>query len=281
MSLRRYTLLEHILFWPTWLNRNKLNQTLHQKTILITGASFGIGEQLAFQLAQTSAHLLLVARTAEKLETLKEKLEHLGAKVSIYPTDLTKEEEVDNLVQAIKALPNGIDIVVSNAGRSIMRPIQDSLDRFHDFERTMAINYFAPVRLLLPIIPLLEKSKGQIINISAINVLMAPPPYWAAYQASKAAFDQWVRCVGPELSLKNLVCSSIYLPLVKTRMIAPTKAYDKMPAMRPEHVARIICKYMYTRKRKYAPWWVFFASLTSLLFRGPWEFFSPYFLKKR
>lgn len=279
MSQRSYRLIEHFLFPPTWLNTNRLNKFVHQKTILITGASFGIGEALAYQLADTTAHLILVARTEEKLVTLQAELQKKGAKANIFAADLTNEKQVAALLEYLKSLPNGLDIVVSNAGRSLMRPIQESLERFHDFERTMAINYFGPVRLLLGLIPLLQAKKGQIINISAINVLLAPAPYWAAYQASKTAFDQWFRCVAPELKVSEIACSSVYLPLVKTRMIAPTKAYDKMPAMAPEHVAKIICKIIYTRKRKFAPWWVFWGQLASLLFRGVWELFTPYFLR--
>lgn len=281
MTPRQYKLIEHVLFLPTFLNINKLKNNVQQKTILITGASFGIGEALARQLATTSAHLILVARTEEKLQILQKELEGNAATISIFAADLTEETSVIALLEYLKSLPNGLDVVVSNAGRSLMRPIQESLERFHDFERTMAINYFGPVRLLLGLIPLLEQKKGQIINVSAVNVLLAPAPYWAAYQASKTAFDQWFRCVAPELKLSNITCSSLYLPLVKTRMIAPTKAYDNMPAMSPEHVAKIICKMIYTKKRKFAPWWVFPAQLASVLFRGIWEFFTPYFLKKR
>lgn len=106
-------------------------------------------------------------------------------------------------------LPNGLDVIVSNAGKSIRRSIHDSLDRYHDFTRTMAINYFAPVRLLLSIIPLLEKNKGQIINVSTINALLLPIPYWAAYQASKGAFDTWFRSVAPELNAIGIATTTI------------------------------------------------------------------------
>lgn len=281
MASHQYNLLEHFLFPPTSLNLAKLKTACYQKTILITGASFGIGATLTKLLAQTEAQLILVARTADKLQELQASLTQQKASIQIIPTDLTQTQQVEHLVQQIKALPQGLDLVISNAGHSIYRPLQASLERFHDFQRTMNINYFAPVQLLLPLIPLLAKKQGQIINISAINVLLLPAPHWAAYQASKAAFDQWFRCAGPELATSNIRCTSIYLPLVKTRMIAPTKAYDKMPAMQPQHVAKIIAKSIYTKHRKFAPWWLFFGQLGSLLFRGPWEFFTPYFLKKR
>jgi short-subunit dehydrogenase len=102
---------------------------------------------------------------------------------------------------------------------------------------------------------------------------MIPAPKWAAYQASKTAFDQWMRSVSPELRRKGVNSSNVYLPLVRTRMIAPTKAYDKMPAMKPEHVARIIAGLIAKGKGTYKPWWAFFGILASVLFRRIWERF--------
>lgn len=278
---QHYGLLEHFLFLPTWISTQKLHTAIRQKTILITGASYGIGECIAQLLAKEEIHLILVARTEEKLLAVKTHLEQLGAQVSSYAIDLTQEDQVDQLISELKRLPNGIDIVISNAGHSIMRSIKKSLDRFHDFQRTMAINYLGPVRLLLGIIPLLEQKKGHIINISAVNVLLVPAPNWSAYQASKTAFDQWFRSAAPELKNYQINTSTVYLPLVRTRMIAPTKAYDKVPAMSPQHVAKIVGKLLYTRQRKYAPWWLIFGQLGSIIFRTPWEWTMVYFVKRR
>lgn len=257
-------------FFPfLYYNRRKLQRRLQGKTVLITGASYGIGECLAYELAKTNVQLILVARTLEKLICVKQQVETLGGVAVIYPCDLSDPAAVADLLEKLKDTP--LDIVVNNAGKSIRRSIFDSLDRFHDFTRTMNLNYYGAVQLLLGLIPELEKRKGQIINISAINVLLIPAPYWAAYQASKTAFDQWFRCAGPELNAQGIATSSIYLPLVRTRMIEPTKAYRKMPAMRPEQVASLICKAINTRRRYFAPWWLFFAQLASLLFRWAWE----------
>jgi len=145
----------------------------------------------------------------------------------------------------------------------------------------MAINYFAPVQLLLSLIPILKRNKGHIINVSTVNVLLVPFPYWAAYQASKSAFDTWFRSVAPELNAMGIATSSVYLPLVKTRMILPTKAYQKLPAMSPEHVAKIICRLICTRKRKYRPWWMLPGQFASIMFRGIWETAVPAVLKKK
>ncbi|MEO1144432.1 MAG: SDR family NAD(P)-dependent oxidoreductase [Cyanobacteria bacterium J06638_22] len=262
-----------LLFFPfLQFSRPHLQRYLAGKTVLITGASYGIGECLAESLADTSAYLLLVARTEAKLLEVKQRIEAKGGRADIFPCDLRREAEVQALLHRLNQLPGGIDIFVSNAGKSIRRSIFDSLDRRHDFTRTMNLNYFAPVQLMLGLIPTFVARHGHVINISAVNVLLIPAPQWAAYQASKTAFDQWFRCVSPELNARGVRTTSIYLPLVRTRMIEPTQAYKTMPAMQPEQVAQLICKAMLSHKRTYAPWWLFAGQGASVLFRGIWEF---------
>jgi short-subunit dehydrogenase len=274
------SLSEFILFPSQSVNEARLSKAITNKTILITGATFGIGEALALKLASYNIHLVLVARTTEKLDALKRDIEAKGSRVSIFTANLYEDADVINLVTYLTQIVGGIDIFVNNAGKSIRRPIYESLDRYHDFTRTMAINYFAPLRIIMAITPLLQSNRGQIINISAANVLIAPAPYWAAYQASKSAFDNWLRCALPELKAHGIAVSSIYLPLVKTRMIAPTKQYDNAPAMYPNAVARIICRFMITRKNKFTPWWLFPVQLLSLVLRGLWEILSTNAIKQ-
>jgi short-subunit dehydrogenase len=271
-----------LLFFPfLHFDDNQLRHNLIGKTILITGASYGIGQCLAEQLAGTQAHLLLVARTEAKLLEVKRKIEAEGGKADIFPCDLRREAEVQALLDTLHRMPQGIDIFVSNAGKSIRRSIFDSLDRPHDFTRTMNLNYIAPVQLMLGLIPVLVARQGHVINISAINVLLIPAPMWTAYQASKVAFDQWFRCVSPELNARGVHTTSIYLPLVRTRMIEPTQAYRNMPAMQPEQVAQLICKAILSRKRIYAPWWLLIGQLASVLLREIWETAMGYYIKRK
>jgi short-subunit dehydrogenase len=279
--MHNYSLLENVLFWPTTLDRHKLSRALKGKTILITGASSGIGEQLAYLLGSMQLHLILVARREEKLITMKQEIEKESAKISVFRADLRDAEDMERFLTFLHQQPKGLDIVVNNAGLSIRRSIMDSLDRYHDFTRTMAINYFAPVKMVLSVIPQLKENHGQIINISTINTSLIPVPYWAAYQASKSAFDTWFRSVSPELNAQGIATTSIYLPLVKTPMILPTAAYQNMPAMSPEHVARIIAKSMYTKSKTYAPWWLIFGQLSSVIGRGLWDGAIPRRLRKR
>lgn len=271
-----------MLFFPIlWFSRSKLRRRLAGKTVLITGASYGIGECLAERLAETNAHLILVARTADKLLEVKRKVEAKGGRADVFPCDLTNTAAVDALLQHLLKLPDGVDLVVNNAGKSIRRSLFDSLDRLHDFTRTMNLNYVGPVQLLLALIPTLVARRGHIINVSAANVLLAPAPMWAAYQASKTAFDQWFRCAGPELNARGVATTSIYLPLVRTRMIEPTAAYKNVPAMRPEQVACLICRAINSRRRSYAPWWLRAAEVTSVLFRWPWEVLMTWRMRRQ
>ncbi|WP_075617933.1 SDR family NAD(P)-dependent oxidoreductase [Paenisporosarcina indica] len=278
--MHNYTLVERLLFFPAPFNSIKMKNELNGKTILITGASSGIGKELAYLLADTNAHLILVARREENMKLMKDEIENCSAKVSVFRADLRNEQEMIEFLAFLHQLTDGLDVVVSNAGLSINRPITQSLDRYHDFTRTMAINYFAPVQLLLSVIPLLAKKKGHIINVSTINALLLPVPYWAAYQASKTAFDTWFRSAAPELEIQGISTTSIYLPLVKTPMIEPTIAYQTVPAMSPVHVAEIVGQSLYSKREVYKPWWLVFGQLASVMFRKPLEFIITRLLKK-
>jgi short-subunit dehydrogenase len=271
-----------LLFFPFLrFSQSQLERRLAGKTVLITGASYGIGECLVEILAETQAHLLLVARTAEKLAILKQRVEAKGGKADIFPCDLRNAAEVEGLLDDLLQVSDGIDIVVNNAGKSIRRSIFGSLDRLHDFTRTMNLNYFGPVQLMLALIPTLVARRGHIINISAANVLLVPAPKWAAYQASKTAFDGWFRSVGLELNACGVATTSVYLPLVRTRMVEPTEAYRNVPAMQPEDAARLICHAIVSRRRTYAPWWLIFGELGSVLFRWAWEAIASGYLQRK
>lgn len=281
-SLRvKLNVLERLLFPPTFLNLDKLRRRLEGKTVLITGASSGIGEQVAYALAEIKVHLIVVARRADKLLDLQRHIEAKAAKVTVFPADLRDEQQLEKLLAFLHQLPNGLDVVVSNAGHSIKRPIRDSFDRVHDFTRTMKINYFAPVQLMMSAVPLLQKNQGHLINVSTVSALLIPIPHWAAYLASKSAFDMWFRSAAPELNGMGISTTSVYLPLVRTPMILPTAAYEKLPAMHPRHAANLIIKSIYTKKKTYQPWWLIFGQLSCVLFRPIWEWLMARRLNRR
>lgn len=210
----------------------QLEKRVAGKTVLITGASSGIGLTTAHQLADAGAHVLLVARTQETLEQVKSEIEAKGGKASIFPCDLNNMEAIDEVSKQIIASVDHIDILINNAGRSIRRAVHESVDRFHDFERTMQLNYFGAVRLVMNILPqMMIRRAGHIINISSIGVL-ANATRFSAYVASKAALDAFSRCLSAEVHSHKIAITSIYMPLVRTPMIAPTKIYKYVPTDR-------------------------------------------------
>lgn len=219
-----------------------LRKAVKNKNIVITGGSSGIGESTAYLLAEAGAHVILIARSLDKLEAVQAKITAFAGKASVYSCDLTDMEAIVSTANQILKDHKHVDILVNNAGRSIRRSVDESLDRFHDFERTMSINYFGAVKLVLEFMPgMLKRKRGQIINISSIGVL-ANTPRFSAYVASKAALDAFSRCVAAEVKGKKVHLTSIYMPLVRTPMIAPTKMYNYMPALSPHEAANLVAK---------------------------------------
>ncbi|TCB65471.1 SDR family NAD(P)-dependent oxidoreductase [Acinetobacter sp. ANC 4178] len=225
---------------------------INGKTVLITGASSGIGLTTAHRLADAGAHVLLVSRTKETLDEVKAEIEAKGGKASVFPCDLNDMEAIDAVSKDILASVEHIDILINNAGRSIRRAVHESLDRFHDFERTMQLNYFGAVRLVLNLLPhMMDRKGGQIINISSIGVL-ANATRFSAYVASKAALDAFSRCLSAEAHAHKIAITSIYMPLVRTPMIAPTKMYKYVPTLSPEQAADLIAYAIVKRPKKIA-----------------------------
>lgn len=271
MNAALTTLIAKILFPNVSLSSKKLRTAVSGKTILITGASYGIGEQLTLLLSEYNVHLVISARSEKKLYALKSQVEQNGSLCTVIVADLYEEGDAELIISKVVDDLKIVDIVISNAGKSIMRPLHDSLDRFHDITRTTMVNYLSPARIILALTPLLENSKGKLINVSAVNVLLLPAPQWAAYQASKSAFDQWFRSNQAEWATMGIRTKTIYLPLVKTNMIAPNKIYSSMPAMRPEQAAARILKLLYTPRSYSKPWWSVFPETASFFFRFIWE----------
>ena len=219
-----------------------ITKAVNGKNILITGASSGIGERTAYLLSECGAHVILLARTEEKLKGVKETIEAKGGKASYYPCDLTDMDNIEKTTTQIIADFDHIDVLINNAGRSIRRSVHESVNRFHDFERTMDINYFGAVKTILGFLPtMIARKSGQIINISSIGVL-ANSPRFAAYVASKSALDAFSRCLAAEVKGNNIKVTNIFMPLVRTPMIAPTKLYRYMPALMPDEAALMVAK---------------------------------------
>ena len=210
------------------------------KVVLVTGGSSGIGKAVAHKLAEAGAITVIVARDKEKLAEAKHEFEADGLQLVAYSADISDYAECDDFVRQVNEEYGGVDILVNNAGRSIRRAIENSFDRFHDFERCMQLNYFAAVRLTMGFLPkMLEKKKGHIINISSIGVLTNAPRF-SAYVASKSALEAYSRCAASEFADRGIDFTSINMPLVRTPMIAPTKLYQNVPTLSPEEAADLV-----------------------------------------
>ncbi len=233
------------------------------KVVLITGGSSGIGLSTAQRVAEAGATTIIVARGEEELFKARDAMKKAGGKVFAYTADLADMASCDALVATVLAEHGHVDVLVNNAGRSIRRSIEASYDRFHDFERTMQLNYFGSIRLIMGFMPMMtQRRKGHIINISSIGVL-ANSPRFSAYVASKAALDAFSRCAQGELSGKGISFTTINMPLVKTPMIAPTKMYDSVPTLSPDEAADLVVKGIIERPSRIATRLGIFAALVN------------------
>jgi short-subunit dehydrogenase len=242
-------------YWEQHLNLDPrhprgLSRVIRGKRVLITGASSGIGRATAVKLAAAGARVVAVARSRDRLEDLRAHIEKQGGVCEVHAVDLTDPDAVARLERTVVASLGGIDVLINNAGRSIRRSLALSCDRIHDFERTMEINYFAALRLILAFLPGMRRQKsGHILNVSSIGT-QVPPPRFSAYVASKAALDAFSRCAAPELLGEGIEVTTVYMPLVKTEMIAPTRLYDSLSALTPSQAADMICQAVMKRPKQ-------------------------------
>ncbi|WP_205875791.1 SDR family NAD(P)-dependent oxidoreductase [Mycobacterium camsae] len=251
---------------------DKLRDAVAGRTVLVTGASYGIGEAAARKLAAAGATVLIVARSADRLEDVAASINTGGGRAVVYPTDLSDEAAVSVLTKQINENHGPLDIIVSNAGKSLRRSLHEQYDRPHDFQRTIDVNYLGPIWLLLGLLPAMrENGGGHLVNVSSVGVRVVPGPQWGAYQASKGAFDRWLRSVAPELHVDGIDVSTIYFALVRTRMIEPTPLLGRLPGLTPDEAADAVAKVIIERPRTNEPPWVWPAEIASVLLAGPAE----------
>ena len=228
---------------PALFVDRSLKGTVGGKVVLVTGGSSGIGLSAACRFAEAGAVTIICGRGEDKLAAaVREIREHAGAGAQVYsyPVDIADEASCAAFVKTLHDKHGGVDFLINNAGRSIRRAIESSYDRFHDYERTMALNYFGSLRITMGLLPgMVAKRKGHVVNISSISVLVNAPRF-SAYVASKAALDAWTACASSEFADQGVTFTTVNMPLVRTPMTAPTKIYDSMPLLAPEQAADMI-----------------------------------------
>ena len=238
------------------------------RVVVITGASSGIGRAVAVALAGAGSTIIGVARGEEKLAEMKAEVEASGGTVHLYPTDLSDPEACRGMLARVIADHGRVDVLINNAGRSIRRSVMDSLDRFHDFERTMQLNYFGAIALIMAALPGMKaQGDGHIINITSIGGQTYPPRF-AAYVASKAALDAYSRCLASEVARDGIDITTVHMPLVRTPMIAPTGIYKSFPTISPEEAADMVVQAMITRPHEVSTRLGKFGELTHAVLPG-------------
>ncbi|MGN6721502.1 MAG: SDR family NAD(P)-dependent oxidoreductase [Marmoricola sp.] len=236
------TLRRHLVAPVAAATGHPLASPVAGRVVVVTGASSGVGEATAKRVASRGANVVLVARRADELARVVDEIQNAGGQASAYACDLTDADSVDATVAKILADRGHVDMLVNNAGRSIRRSLDLSYDRMHDFERTMAINYFGPVRLTLALLPSMREQKfGHVVNVVTWGVQLKAPKF-AAYIASKTALDTFARIAGREAWYDGVTFSNVRLSLVRTDMISATEAYRKAKAKTPEQAAELVLK---------------------------------------
>ncbi len=237
---------------PDLFRDRSLTGAITGKRILITGASSGIGQETALKVGEAGGTVLLVSRTREKLEEVAGQVRDAGGTAFVHPADLSDMEDIDRLAQEVLEEHGGVDILVNNAGRSIRRSVARSYERFHDYERTMQLNYFGALKLIMAFLPgMRERKSGHVINVSSIGA-QTNTPRFSAYVASKSALDAFTRCAAPECLTDNVKFTTVYMPLVSTPMIAPTDIYKAFPTLTPAEAATLLCDAMIDKPKKKA-----------------------------
>ena len=260
--------VSHALNRPSALGRNRplyglnlldalwgesLEDAVRDKIVLITGASGGIGTVLGRRLGEVGGEVVLVARTPEKLEQAAKTVEKAGGTAHVYPCDLTDLDAIGELAEQVQADLGRVDILVNNAGKSIRRSLELSYDRMHDYQRTMQLNYFAPVRLMLSLLPgMRERQFGTVVNVSTIGVLTRVPRF-GAYIASKAALDILCDAWQAETHSDDVRFCTVHMSLVRTPMIEATTIYQRFPVLTPEQAADVLCEAISRRPRRVSP----------------------------
>jgi short-subunit dehydrogenase len=235
------------------LRGGNLDDAVRDRIVMVTGGSSGIGEATARRIGAAGGEVVLVARGVEKLEATAEAVRQAGGRAHVHPCDLADMDAIATMAESVLADLGRVDILVNNAGRSIRRSLARSYDRLHDYQRTMQLNYFAAVQLILKLVPgMRERRFGHVVNVSSAGVQTRVPRF-GAYIASKAALDTLCDAWQAETHDDNVHFTTVYMALVRTPMIEATTIYERFPTLTPDDAADVLCHAIVHRPRRVSP----------------------------
>jgi short-subunit dehydrogenase len=229
------------------------------QVVIITGASSGIGEALAYHLAQEGAFLALAARSAERLETVAAECRRLGAKVASVPTDVSDEGQCKALVASTLTTYGRIDALVNNAGFGVGARLAN-LPSLALFVEVLNTNFLGSVYCTYYALPHLKQTRGRIVAVSSLAAKV-PLPYYSSYTASKYAVAGFFDVIRMELEDSGVSVTTIYPDFVATRFAAnvrdaggrprgqDARSYSKK-TMTAEKCARLIVEAAAARRRE-------------------------------
>ena len=254
MAYERWKIIKPILYPDTRISRARLDKSFAGETIVITGASQGIGEAVTRSLMTTRCTFILIARNEEKLKALCKEAQVKGCKATYYALDLRNHTALDNLCAQLKSIPQ-IDYIFYHAGKSIHRDISEATDRLHDYDRTMNVNYRAFVAICLSLFHQMKQAHGKLVYISSVSTLFPEAPGWSAYHASKCAANSWCHTAANEWAKYHIDVKIAYMPLVHTKMSDATETYRRLPGYSKEEAAHKVLHLAMSHQQSYKPWW--------------------------
>ncbi|MRH91332.1 SDR family NAD(P)-dependent oxidoreductase [Nocardia sp. SYP-A9097] len=249
-----------------------LRREVQGKVVVITGASFGVGEATAKWFAGAGAKVVLAARSVDRLREIAEEIQAAGGEAYPYPLNLTSEESVREFAESVLCDFGGVDVLIHNAGKSLRRSIHLSYNRPKDITATTGANYLGPMRLTLALLPgMRERGSGHIVNVSTVGIMFPAMPKWGFYLSSKLAFDWWMRSVGAEARADGVTLTTFYGGLLHTRMSAPSRWMRVLPGQTPQDAAEVLAKAVVKKPRTMTPLYGFPSAISATLFRQPLE----------
>ncbi|MGF6880893.1 NAD(P)-dependent dehydrogenase (short-subunit alcohol dehydrogenase family) [Nocardia sp. GAS34] len=258
---------------PRGLRRaDRLRHAVEGKVVVITGASYGVGEATAELFARAGAQVVLAARSLDRLQEVADRIVAAGGRANAYQLDLTSEQSITEFAAAVLYDFGGVDVLVHNAGKSLRRSIHLSYDRPKDVTATTGANYVGPMRLTLALLPSMRaRGSGHIVNVSTVGIMFPVVPKWGFYLSSKAAFDWWMRAVGMEARADGVTLTTFYAGLMHTRMSAPSAWMRVLPGQTPRDAARVIARAVVDKPRTMTPLYGHPSAIMVPLLRLPLE----------